>query len=114
MRIPSEAIACKTALTPQGGGFIGSFTHSLNPYVGCAFGCPYCYVSQMPLAQRLAAWGTWVKRKVNIAEVLERELKRNPGRDQLRVFMSSATDPYQPEEARTVSRGACWRSSSRS
>jgi DNA repair photolyase len=97
------AITVKHALTPQKGGFLASgFTHTLNPYVGCAFGrvgCPFCYVRESPVGQfGPAAWGTWVRQKVNIAEVLEQEL-RKPAARHYRVFMASATDPYQPAEA---------------
>jgi DNA repair photolyase len=38
-----------------------------------------------------------VRQKVNIAEVLEQEL-RKPAARHYRVFMASATDPYQPAE----------------
>ena len=97
------SITVKRALTPQKGGFLASgFTHTLNPYVGCAFGrvgCPFCYVRESPVGQfGPAAWGTWVRQKVNIAEVLEQEL-RKPAARYYRVFMASATDPYQPAEA---------------
>src|SRR4030095_6092167 len=56
-------ITVKRALTPQKGGFLASgFTHTLNPYVGCAFGrvgCPFCYVRESPVGQfGPAAWGT--------------------------------------------------------
>lgn len=97
------SITVKRALTPQKGGFLASgFTHTLNPYVGCAFGrvgCPFCYVRESPVGRfGPAAWGTWVRQKVNIAEVLEQEL-RKPAARHYRVFMASATDPYQPAEA---------------
>jgi DNA repair photolyase len=97
------SIIVKRALTPQKGGFLASgFTHTLNPYVGCAFGrvgCPFCYVRESPVGQfGPAVWGTWVRQKVNIAEVLEQEL-RKPAARHYRVFMASATDPYQPAEA---------------
>jgi DNA repair photolyase len=97
------AITVKRALTPQKGGFLAAgFTHTLNPYVGCAFGrvgCPFCYVRKSPVGQfGPAAWGTWVRQKVNIAEVLEQEL-RKPAARHYRVFMASATDPYQSAEA---------------
>src|SRR5438093_4643236 len=98
------SITVKRALTPQKGCFLASgFSHTLNPYVGCAFGrvgCPFCYVRESPVGQfGPAAWGTWVSQKANIAEVLEQEL-RKPAARQYRVFMASATDPYQPAEAR--------------
>jgi DNA repair photolyase len=97
------SITVKRALTPQKGGFLASgFTHTLNPYVGCAFGrvgCPFCYVRESPVGQfGPGVWGTWVRQKVNIAEVLEQELCK-PAARHYRVFMASATDPYQPAEA---------------
>ena len=66
------SITVKRALTPQKGGFLASgFTHTLNPYVGCAFGrvgCPFCYVRESPAGQfGPSSWGTWVRQKVNIA-----------------------------------------------
>jgi DNA repair photolyase len=96
-------ISVKRALTPQRGGFLASgFTHTLNPYVGCAFGkvgCPFCYVRESPVGRfGPTAWGTWVRQKVNIAAVLEQELWQ-PAARRYRVFMASATDPYQPIEA---------------
>ena len=98
-----KVITVKRALTPQKGGFLASgFTHTLNPYAGCAFGrvgCPFCYVRESPVGQfGPAAWGTWVRQKVNIAEVLALELCK-PAARHYREFMASATDPYQPAEA---------------
>lgn len=102
------------ALTPTG-GFLRGFAFSLNPYVGCAFGdsggCPFCYVRAMPVAQSMkGGWGTWVIAKVNLAELLARELKsleRTGKLSRAAVFMSTATDPYQGIERRlAVTRGA--------
>ncbi len=104
MRI--EEVKAKTILNPTG-GFLRTFTHSLNAYQGCAFGrggCPYCYVRAMPI-QRFAGaeWGDWVKAKINAAELLQSELaraKRDGSFGSLRIFMSTATDPYQGLESR--------------
>ena len=92
----------RSVLTPTG-GFIEGFTHSMNPYMGCAFGehgCgAYCYVAESPLGRYAGLpWGTWVEVKTNAPAVLRRELARMPDPRDLRVFMSSATDPYQPTE----------------
>src|SRR5262249_32970987 len=103
MAVEAEvSMTVKRALTPQKDGFLASgFTHTLNPYAGCAFdrvGCPFCYVRESPVKQfGPSAWGTWVRQKVNIAEVLEQELNK-PAARHYRVFMASATDPYQPAE----------------
>lgn len=101
--IPMTATTVKQALTPQKSGFlVPGFSHTLNPYLGCAFGehgCPFCYVRASPAGRfGPAAWGTWVVQKANIAEVLEAELRR-PRARQYRVFLASATDPYQAAEA---------------
>jgi DNA repair photolyase len=93
-----------SVLTPAT-GFLGGFTHSLNPYMGCAFGdggCGvYCYVAESPIGLHAARpWGQWVKAKANAAESLRRDLRQAREPSAIRVFMSSATDPYQPAEAR--------------
>lgn len=101
-----EEIQAKSILNPTG-GFLATYTHSLNVYQGCAFGknsCPYCYVRAMPV-QRFSGkpWGDWVKAKVNAPELLRRELekaRRKGDFGALRIFMSTATDPYQGAEAR--------------
>ncbi len=101
-----EEIQAKSILNPTG-GFLATYTHSLNAYQGCAFGknsCPYCYVRAMPV-QRFSGrpWGEWVKAKVNAPELLKRDLeaaKRKGTFGNLRIFMSTATDPYQGAEAR--------------
>ncbi|MGQ0534841.1 MAG: radical SAM protein [Methanobacteriota archaeon] len=67
---------------------------SLNPYVGCAHACAYCYVPDVAEVER-PNWGSYVIVKKNLPTVLSRELRRKERRD---VFLSSATDPYQPVE----------------
>jgi DNA repair photolyase len=101
-----EEIRAKSILNPTG-GFLSTYTHSLNAYQGCAFGknsCPYCYVRAMPV-QKFSGkpWGEWVKAKINAPQVLKGELeaaKRKGTFGELRIFMSTATDPYQGAEAR--------------
>lgn len=97
----------RTALA-RASGYLAGFTHTLNPYVGCAFGrttvagrgCPFCYVADSPV-QRFAAapWGAWVRPKLGIADRLRRAL-RSANAPDWRVFLGSATDPYQGAEAR--------------
>jgi len=80
-------------------GFLEDYTHTLNPYAGCAFGCSYCYVRGMPVATfRGEAWGDWVDVKRGARELLQKELRRALSRGPVRIFMSSSTDPYQPAE----------------
>jgi DNA repair photolyase len=82
-------------------GFLEGYTHTLNPYAGCAFGCSYCYVRQMPVGLfRGEAWGAWVDVKAEAAEVLRKELYKAKAKGSVTIFMSSSTDPYQPAEAK--------------
>lgn len=99
----AETVRAARILTPASGYLVG-FTHTLNPYVGCAFGdggCGvYCYVAESPVALFTGKpWGTWLRAKTNAAGALARELRASGTASALRVFMSSATDPYQPAEA---------------
>ena len=72
---------------------------TLNPYQGCTVGCAYCYVPHMKHKQLEArTWGTYVDVKEGVPELLDKQLGRL--RQPSRVFMSTATDPYQPVEER--------------
>lgn len=85
-------------------GFLEGYSHTLNPYAGCAFACSYCYVRQMPVALfRGETWGSWVHVKTEAAAILERELLRERRKGgPITIFMSSSTDPYQPAEAKEL------------
>jgi DNA repair photolyase len=105
----------KSALTKTG-GFLYNYTHTLQPYTGCAFGAGcgvYCYVPSLPIHQYAGqglAWGEYVYPKENIAGVLAAELAQVAQRGELtalRIFMSSATDPYQPLEHQLGLSRAC-------
>lgn len=100
------------ALTKTG-GFLAGFTHTLQPYMGCAFGCAYCYVQGLSVHhfhQPPMAWGDYVHPRVGVAERLRAELKGHAKRgtlERLAVFMSSATDPYQGSERKWRLSRAC-------
>ncbi|WP_407644112.1 SPL family radical SAM protein [Filobacillus milosensis] len=89
----------KKILTPTS-GFLYDYSHSLNPYTGCAFGCSYCYVRQSPVGLfRKQEWGTWVDVKQDAKEKIVKEIRNLKKRDkEVTIFMSSSTDPYQPIE----------------
>lgn len=90
----------KKILTEAKGYLDVGFTHSLNPYSGCAFSCRYCYVREMPIQRfKEIPWGEWVEIKINAAENYRNEIIRLRKKDKpINIFMSSATDPYQPIE----------------
>jgi len=88
---------CKTALNPVKGM---GFKWSLNPYMGCEHRCAFCYVrAYEKRADRPfdGQYGRAVRIKVNVAEVLRRELARPSWRRET-VVVGAATDPYQPAE----------------
>ena len=93
---------------------------SLNPYVGCEFGCSYCYaryahryvVERAHSAGKLTdaefadyrgphGWEAFERRifvKEQILGALESDLRRLPSGQT--VVIGTATDPYQPAERR--------------
>ncbi|HET9519491.1 MAG TPA: radical SAM protein [Candidatus Limnocylindrales bacterium] len=91
---------CRSALNRVNG--MRMFNWSLNPYMGCAHRCTFCYVraferrADRPSDDR---YGTSIRVKVNIVDVLRRELARPRWSGEL-VAIGAATDPYQPAEGR--------------
>lgn len=90
-----KEILCKSAIGKcgfPGGGFC------INPYVGCGHGCRYCYARFMKrFTGHTEEWGTFVDVKMNIVEVLEKQL-RSPKYIGERIYIATVTDPYQPLE----------------
>ena len=75
---------------------IPGIDYTVNPYLGCAHGCVYCYARFMvKFASLPAAWGGFVEVKTNAAEVLRKQIARSPGG---LVSLSTVTDPYQSVE----------------
>jgi DNA repair photolyase len=90
---------CRTALNRVSGM---PFAWSLNPYMGCAHRCTFCYVRAFERrADRPAddRYGRSIRVKVNVAELLRIELGR-PSWDGGDIAIGAATDPYQPAEGR--------------
>src|SRR5437588_1364438 len=106
MRIEYREQPCKSALNPVKGM---GFKWSLNPYMRCAHRCPCCYVrhfeqrSDRPSDDR---YGTSIRVKTNVAEVLRKELARASWQHE-HVAIGAATDPYQPAEGRYKLTRAC-------
>ena len=101
---------------------------SLNPYVGCEFGCAYCYaryahryvMERTHTAGQVSAAASsgigetdgrqgferliFVKRRQAVLAALERDLmrirRRNVSRTPSPIVIGTATDPYQPAEQR--------------
>jgi DNA repair photolyase len=79
-------------------GFIlrGGFAWTCNPYVGCSFGCKYCYAMFLPQNRRPKEdWGKWFQAKINAVERARKQARKVAGQA---LYMSSVTDPYLPAE----------------
>jgi DNA repair photolyase len=77
--------------------------------MGCAHRCTFCFVRAFErIADRPSddRYGTSIRVKTNLVEVLTRELARKSWKREL-VAVGTATDPYQPAEGRfRLTRGA--------
>lgn len=62
----------------------------INPYNGCSMGCPFCYW----LSQE--GWENRIQVKMNIGELLEKELKTWP-KDEF-IYLGSVCDPFNEFE----------------
>jgi DNA repair photolyase len=106
MRADYRLEPCKSALNAVRGM---PFRWSLNPYMGCAHRCTFCYVrhfeerADRPSDDR---YGTSIRVKTNVAEVLRAELAK-PSWKRESVSIGAATDPYQPAEGRFRLTRAC-------
>jgi len=106
MRAEYREEPCKSALNRVKGM---RFDWSLNPYMGCVHRCTFCYVraferrADRPSDDR---YGRSIRVKVNVAEVLRRELARRSWQREP-VAVGAATDPYQPAEGRYRLTRAC-------
>jgi DNA repair photolyase len=92
-----ELINARSIFSPAT-GFIrrGGFDWSCNPYVGCTFGCLYCYAMFLPQNRRPRdQWGRWLEAKTNAVALAVRQAPKIAGQA---VYLSSVTDPYLPAE----------------
>jgi DNA repair photolyase len=92
-RVSAREVRCSSVLHKLNYG--SSTEYTANFYRGCAHGCVYCYAPSLVHDER--RWGDYVDVKVNAPAVLDREL-RDLQKDI--IFISSASDPYQPAEAK--------------
>jgi DNA repair photolyase len=106
MNVEYREEPCRSALNRVKGM---PFNWSLNPYMGCVHRCTFCYVrafelrADRPFDDR---YGRSIRVKVNVAEVLRRELARSSWQHEP-VAIGAATDPYQPVEGRYRLTRAC-------
>ena len=92
-----QEIVCRSALNPVRGM---PFKWTLNPYRGCTHGCHYCFARRYQAQLEMGPgdeFSSVILVKVNLPDVLRRELRRAAHRGEL-VAVGTATDPYQPIE----------------
>ena len=95
-------VLAKSALNRVPGASSMPFTWTINPYRGCSHACVYCFARGSHRYLELdtgADFDSQIVVKVNVAEVLGRELARPSWRRE-HVALGTNTDPYQRAEGR--------------
>ena len=113
-RIRYEAVEAKTVLNRVKAPSM-PFEWSLNPYRGCQHGCSFCYARSTHTFLGMSADDTFQKHiliKKNAAESLARHLEKLKSAKKGGVFaehvaVGTATDPYQPVEAKAMLTRSC-------
>jgi DNA repair photolyase len=98
----------RSILTPTGGFLGAGFTHTINVYQGCAFAgalCgTFCYAQHNHWITKGRPWGLYgAKRDVREAYRRDYDRLKRPRQGSprpVKIYMSSSTDPYIPQEAR--------------
>ena len=105
-----QDITARSILNPTGGFLSPGFTHTINVYRGCALGntlCGlFCYAQWNPYHTQGRTWGTFLDAKTGVVEAYQAQYDRLKGSRRrpptpLRIFMSSVTEPYPPQERTT-------------
>lgn len=78
---------------------------AVNPYIGCSFGCKYCYASFIgKWRHKGEEWGEFLDVKTNASLLLKKELdklrQKHNSRNFGTILFSSVTDPYVGIEAK--------------
>lgn len=107
MRVEEKTIG--RVLTRSSGFLRTVCSHSLQPYQGCTHGNSLCgtscYVRHNRWLTRGRPWGSFLEARINAATAYTAEHQREQrwartSRDGFVVFLSSATDPFVPQERR--------------
>lgn len=99
----------RNILTRTTGYLRGVTSHSLQPYRGCSYGHALCgvgcYVRHNGHVVQGREWGGFLEVRMNAAESYRANFVRESAwgrraRGQFSIFLSSATDPFVPQELR--------------
>jgi DNA repair photolyase len=105
----TELTAVRSVLTRASGFLKTVCSHSLQPYRGCPFGASLCgvgcYVRHNDYVTQGRKWGSFFEVRQNAAEVYAQSCDRerrwaHKNRGGFVIFLSSATEPFPPQEAR--------------
>lgn len=89
-------VSCKSIINSSG---IKGVDYAVNPYIGCAHACTYCYARFMTRWYHHGErWGSFVDVKKNALECIKQEAQHKKHGI---VLFSSVTDSYQPIEKKT-------------
>lgn len=93
MRI--KEIKAKTILTKSK---LPEADYCVNPYIGCAHSCIYCYARFIKrfTGHSNEEWGKFIDVKINSVELIEKQLSKKPPKGT--ILLGSVTDAYQPIE----------------
>lgn len=100
--ITFHEVLAKSALNKVPGAAAVPFDWTINPYRGCSHACTYCFARRTHSYLELdtgADFDSQIIVKINIADVLRRELAR-PSWQRHPVALGTNTDPYQRAEGR--------------
>jgi DNA repair photolyase len=105
----TKRVTVRSILTRTSGYLTTVCSHSLQPYRGCPFGRSLCgvgcYVQHNIYATGGRRWGTFLDVRSNAAEAYHEGYERERAwarrsRGGFVIFLSSATEPFPPQEAR--------------
>lgn len=100
--ITFHEVLAKSALNRVPSASRVPFSWTVNPYRGCSHACVYCFARRTHTYLDLDAGADFDRQivvKINVAEVLTRELRR-PSWARDPVALGTNTDPYQRAEGR--------------
>src|SRR5438132_8632972 len=104
-----ETTRVKSVLTRASGYLETVCSHSLQPYRGCPLGSSLCgvgcYVQHSGHITQGRTWGRFLEVRENAAESYIQGYERERAWGRARragfgIFLSSATEPFPPQEAR--------------
>jgi DNA repair photolyase len=99
----------RNILTRSGGYLRGITSHSAQPWRGCSFGRSLCgvgcYVRHNPWVTRGEVWGSFLEARMDAGASWRRNVARErrwarASAGRFGVFLSSATEPFLPQEGR--------------